>query len=623
MRINHSADVTVQRPDLSSFKAGNGETFPVEIRNPEACPRYAGLVIGELKIGPSPDWLANRLKAVGVRPINNVVDVTNYVLHEMGQPLHAFDIAKIGGEKIVVQTLPAGTKFLSLDEVERDLLRTDLMICDGNDKPMCIAGVFGGIGSGVTETTTSIFLESAHFDAGFTRRSSLKHVLRTDAAKVFEKGSDPNICVDALKRAALLLEEVAGGKVISKVLDIYPDPIQPKEVKVRYQRVRDLIGMDISREQIRTILETMDMNFVSDSEEEFVVAVPTNKSDVTREVDVIEEVLRIYGFNNVEMPVEISSSLVVAPNPDPNAIRELIGDLLANNGFYEMMALSLSESRYYGGGVDADRVEGLVYINNTSNVHLDIMRPDMLVSGLETIVHNQNRKEHDLRLFEFGRTYALNGEKYEETNRLTLFLTGKQNAENWHVKQSQDVNYYTLKSTVGMVLRRLGINNHRTSEADTERFAYGLRIGAGPMTLVEFGKVSSARAKEVGVKADVFYADFNWDNILKLIPKKHIQVQELNRFPTVRRDLALVVNQSVSFADLAKAARKAEKKMITQINLFDVYENEEQLGAGKKSYAMSFVFENTERTLKDKEVDKAIDRLIAAFTSQLGAEVRR
>lgn len=623
LRINHGADVKVQRPDLSNFKAGSEAVFPVEIRNPEACPRYAGLVIGGLQVGPSPDWLANRLKAIGVRPINNVVDVTNYVLHEMGQPLHAFDLNKIGGGKIIVQTLPAGTKFLSLDEVERDLLDTDLMICDGNDHPMCIGGVFGGLNSGVSSGTTSIFLESAHFDASFVRRSSLKHVLRTDAAKVFEKGSDPNICVDALKRAALLLEEVAGGKVVSQVLDIYPSPIQPKEVKVRYQRVRDLIGMNISREQVRTILETMDMHFVSDTEADFVVAVPTNKSDVTREVDVIEEVLRIYGFNNVEMPVEITSSLVVAPSPDPNALRELIGDLLVANGFHEMMALSLSESRYYGGGMDANRVDGLVYINNTSNVHLDIMRPDMLVSGLETIVHNQNRREHDLRLFEFGRTYALDGETYTETNHLTLFLTGRQTAESWHVKKSPDVNYYTLKSTVGMVLRRLGITNYRTSEADSKRFAYGLLAGAGPLPLVEFGKVSAARAKEVGVKADVFYADFNWDNILKLIPKKHIQVQELNRFPTVRRDLALVVNQAVTFADLAMAAHKAEKKMITQVNLFDVYENEEQLGAGKKSYAMSFVFENTERTLNDKEVDKAVDRLIGAFTAQLGAEVRR
>lgn len=625
LRINHNSDLSVERPSLSNFKAGSNTPFPVEIKNQEACPRYAGLTIENLKIGPAPEWMQNHLKAIGVRPINNVVDITNYVLHEMGQPLHAFDLDKIEGGKIVVQTLPAGTKFLSLDEVERELLPNDLMICDGNNQPMCIAGVFGGLNSGVSDATTRIFLESAHFDAGYTRRSSMKHNLRTDAAKVFEKGSDPNICVDALKRAALLLEEYAGATISTELLDIYPTPIQPLEVEVRYQRVRELTGIDISQSEVRAILETMDMTFVADSDEKFTVAVPTNKSDVTREVDVIEEILRIYGFDNVAMPQEITTSLTVAPSPDPHAVRELIGDLLSGNGFLEMMALSLSESRYYGGGPEADRVDGLVYINNTSNVTYDIMRPDMLVSGLEAIVHNQNRRESDLRLFEFGRTYHLDGEKYKEQNHLTLFLTGRKNSENWHdgVKGSKrNVSYFTLKSTVGLVLRRLGIQNYRTSEAPADKFAYGLRAEAGPMPLVDFGKVATSRAKEIGVKGEVYHANFHWDNIMRVLPKKPMQVSELNKYPTVRRDLALVVDKQVSFAQLATAARKAEKKMLSAINLFDVYENEDQLGADKKSYAMSFVFENHERTLKDKEVDKAVSRLIDSFTKQLGAEVR-
>jgi phenylalanyl-tRNA synthetase beta chain len=626
LRINHGSELTVQRPDLSGFTAGTAAPFPVEIKDPEACPRYAGLTIKDLKIGPSPEWMQNRLKAVGVRPINNVVDITNFVLHEMGQPLHAFDLDKIQGGKIVVTTLAAGTKFLSLDEVERDLLATDLMICDGKHDPMCIGGVFGGLNSGVTDGTTSIFLESAHFNAAYVRRSSMKHNLRTDAAKVFEKGSDPNICVDALKRAALLLQEYAGASITSELLDLYPEPIKPLEIDVRYQRVRELTGIDISRAEVRAILETMGMEFTSDTAEAFTVAVPTNKSDVTREVDIIEEVLRIYGFNNVEMPKQITTSLTVAPKPDPNAIRELIGDLLSGNGYLEIMALSLSESRYYGGGPEADRVDGLVYINNTSNVHLDIMRPDMLVSGLETIVHNQNRRENDLRLFEFGRSYQLDGSKYKEENHLTLFLAGRKHDENWHdgAKASKaPVSYYTLKSAVGLILRRLGINSYRTNEAPADKFAYGLRAEAGPMPLVDFGKVNSARAAEVGVKGDVFHADFYWDNILRVLPKKPMQVSELNKYPTVRRDLALVVDKQLSFADLARAAQKAEKKLLTQINLFDVYENDEQLGSNKKSYAMSFVFENQERTLKDKEVDKAVDRMINSFTTQLGAEVRR
>ncbi|MEL6273664.1 MAG: phenylalanine--tRNA ligase subunit beta, partial [Bacteroidota bacterium] len=518
LRINHGAAVTVKRPAVGHFAAGEQDPIPVKVIDSSACPRYAGLVIENLEIKPSPEWMQNHLKAIGVRPINNVVDITNYVLHEMGQPLHAFDLEKVGEKSIVVQTLPAGTKFVSLDEVERSLLAEDLMICDGNGKPMCIGGVFGGIDSGVTDQTTSIFLESAHFNAGSVRRSSMKHNLRTDAAKVFEKGSDPNVCVEALKRAALLLQEYANGKVTSKLVDLYPAPIQPLEIKVRYQRIYDLIGMDIGHNNVRTILETMDMNIVADSETEFTVAVPTNKSDVVREVDVIEEILRIYGFNNVEMPTEIKNSLVVASKPDPHTLTELIGDLLIANGFHEMMALSLSESRYYGGGPDNERLDGLVYINNTSNVHLDIMRPSMLVSGLEAILHNQNRRETDLRFFEFGRTYSLKSETYKEENHLTLFLTGQKHHENWHdgAKGGAAVSYYTLKSAVGMVLRRLGIHNYRTNEAPTDTFAYGIRAEAGPMPLVDFGKVSAAKTKEVGVKADVFYADFYWDNLLKV-----------------------------------------------------------------------------------------------------------
>lgn len=621
--VNQGKKMLVKRPDLSAFQPGTAPCLPVHIADAASCPRYAGLIIDQIQLGPSPDWLRQRLQAIGVKSINNVVDVTNFVLHEMGQPLHAFDLDKIGGGAIKVQTLAAGTTFLALDEQERKLFAEDLMICDAHDKPLCIAGVFGGIDSGVSEQTTRIFLESAHFEAGSVRRSSLKHTLRTDAAKIFEKGSDPNICVDALKRAALLLQEVAGARVSSELLDIYPQPVRPLQIEVRYQRVRDLIGVNLSREEIRSILETMDMAFVADGETQFTVAVPTNKSDVSREVDVIEEVLRIYGFNKVEMPKEISSSLVVAPHPDPYAIRELVADLLAANGYHEMMAMSLSESRYYGGGVAAERLDKLVYINNTSNVHLDIMRPDMLMSGLEAILHNGNRRKQNLRLFEFGRTYHLEGGKYQESNHLSLFLSGNKQSGSWHLKEEQPFNYYSLKSGVEIILARLGISNYRQREIQNEAFAYGLEAYAGPLTLVSFGKVARQALEKVGVKGDVFYADFNWDTIFRLLPKKRMQVEELNKYPSVRRDLALVINKSVSYAALEEAAKKAEKNLLTAVNLFDVYENEEQLGEGKKSYAMSFLFENKDRTLKDKEVDQAINRLVETFTKQLGAEIRR
>ncbi|MEO0787756.1 MAG: phenylalanine--tRNA ligase subunit beta [Bacteroidota bacterium] len=624
LRVNHQSTAEVMQPDLSGFSEGGSTQVEVEIRNPELCPRYAGLVIKNLKIGPSPDWMQNRLKAVDVRPINNVVDITNFVLHEMGQPLHAFDLEKIGGSKIIVQTLPADTSFLSLDEVERKLRSEDLMICDGNHTPMCIAGVFGGLNSGVTDGTTSIFLESAHFNAGSVRRTSMSHNLRTDAAKIFEKGSDPNVAVDALKRAALLMQEYAGATIESTLIDHYPEPISPLPVRVRYQRINDVIGIDIASEQVHAILETMNMEILEHDEDSFLVGVPTNKSDVIREIDVIEEVLRIFGFNNVPTPGEITTAMVVAPDPDPNALRELVGDLLAANGFYEIMALSLSESKYYGGGPEADRVENLVYINNTSNVHLDIMRPDLLISGLEAVKHNMNRRNEDLRFFEFGRAYKLDGDQYEEDNRLSLILTGRRTGESWHEGNSTaTVNFYTLKAAVQLVLNRLGISNLQVEEAPIDTYSYGLRLRRGPMVIADLGRVNDQICTSVGISKEVLFASFHWDNVLRVLPKKRIKMQELNKFPIVRRDLALIVNKSVRFADLERLAFKAEKKLLTAVNLFDVYENEEQLGEGKKSYALSFLLENREKTLTDKEVDKAMNRISGSFSAQLGAELRR
>ena len=612
--------VMVHRPATSAFAPGPAPAFPAQVVDPTQAPRYAGLVIENLTVAPSPDWLRNRLLAVGVRPINNVVDVTNFVLHELGQPLHAFDLDKIAGGRIIVETLPAGTTFKSLDGVDRTLSDDDLMICDGNHRPMCIAGVFGGADSGVTETTTRVFLESAHFDPGTTRRSSMRHTLRTDAARIFEKGSDPNVCVYALERAALLLQEVAGGRVAGEVLDLYPKPVAPLQVAVRYRRVTQLIGVDLGRERIHTILRSMDMEIVDDSDEQFTVAIPTNKVDVTREVDVIEELLRVYGFNKVPEPEMITTAMVVAPYPDPNALRELIGDLLAANGFLEMMALSLSESRHY-----ADRTD-LVGINNTSNVHLDIMRPDLLLSALEAVRHNQAFSQRDLRLFEFGRSYQQDAERgYREVNHLSLTLTGRRQPESWHTAGDKhpDATFYTLKAAVELVLQRLGVDNYRTAEAPAEDFAYGLRYHKGPLELVDLGGVAGAKLTEGDIKVPVFYADFNWDNILRVLPKKPVQVVTPGRYPTVRRDLALVVDGSVTFAEVERLARKAEKKLLTAVDLFDVYRNEEQLGADRKSYAVSFVFGSSERTLQDKEVDRAMRSIEQSLVKQLGAEVRR
>jgi phenylalanyl-tRNA synthetase beta chain len=625
LNVNYDKSVAVQRPDVSAFKAGSNAPIKVSVQDATQAPRYAGLTIENLTVAPSPEWLRTRLQAIGVRPINNVVDVTNFVLHELGQPLHAFDLDKIGGGEIVVEKLPEGTKFLSLDEVERSLSADDLMICDANHQPMCIAGVFGGATSGVTDGTTKIFLEAAHFEAGTTRRSSMRHTLRTDAARVFEKGSDPNITVYALKRAALLLEELAGGKVTSELLDMYPNPVKPLEIRVRDQRVVDVIGADLARPQVQSILESMGMDIVSNDDEGFVVAVPTNKSEVLREIDVIEEILRIFGFDNVPIPQMITTAMIVAPNPDPNYIRELTGDLLAANGFYEMMALSLDESRFYGDVEEGKQMEGLVYINNTSNVHLNVMRPGMLQSALGTVSHNLNRQQNNLRLFEFGRSYHLDGEKYKEVNHLTLTMTGQRLAETWHptAKGKNEVGFYTLKAAVEQVFQRLGISGYRTDEAPADEFSYGLRYHKGPMVLADFGQVLPSHLRARQIKTDVFYADINWDNVLKVLPKKPIQVSTPGKYPSVRRDLALILDKKVSFADVERLARKAEKKLLTDINLFDVYENEEQLGAGKKSYAVSFQLESSEQTLKDKQVDKVMSSIEGSLSKQLGAEVRR
>ena len=618
LSVEEDRKVELRQPDVSAFAEGSNPAPAIDVADAADAPRYAGLVIEGLQVATSPDWLRARLNAVGVRPINNVVDVTNFVLHELGQPLHAFDLDKIPGQAIRVGKLPEGTIFHSLDGQKRKLSADDLMICDADGSPLCMAGVFGGAGSGVSEATTRIFLESAHFGAGTVRRSSMRHQLRTDAARIFEKGSDPNVVVYALKRAALLLQDLAGGRVTSRIADRYPTPVEPRRVEVRYGRIDDLIGVELGRATVHNILGSMNMDIVEESADRFTVAVPTNKVDVTREVDVIEEILRVYGFNKIPEPASITTAMVVAPRPDPNALRELVGDLLAANGYLETMALSLSENRYY------PEREDLVAINNTSNAHLDVMRPDLLHSALDAVWHNHNFSQRDLRLFEFGRGYRQGEGEYQETSLLSLTLTGRRTAESWHPGPGEEpVGFYTLKSAVELVLRRLGVDNYRTAEAPEGTYAYGLRYHKGPLVLVDFGEVAGAVLAATGIKSPVQFAQFNWDNVLRVLPRKPVQVVTPGKYPTVRRDLALVVNQDVQFADIERLAGKAAKDILREINLFDVYRKADQLGAGKKSYAVSFLFASDERTLQDKEVDKVMEKIEGTLTRQLGAEVRR
>ncbi len=625
LRINHDHSGEVRWPDVSAFQVENhNQTLEVEVEDAEACPRYSGLSLEGIRVKESPDWLKRRLQAVGVRPINNVVDATNFVLHELGQPLHAFDIDAIPSKKIVVKTLPGGTAFTTLDEVERPLSDKDLMICDGEDNGLCIAGVFGGMGSGVTEKTTRLFLESAHFDAKWIRRTSMRYNLRTDAAKVYEKGSDPNITVYALQRAALLIRELAGGTIASEIVDRYPRPIAPAEVQVRPAQVNRLLGLELSdREQVR-ILEAMDMEVARKGEGQLLVRVPTNKSDVTREADVIEEILRIYGYDKVPIPEKIHSAMAIAAYPEPNELRDAVSQLLIGRGFLEMMGLSLSESRYYTEGPELGIApESLVHIHNTSNAHLDIMRPTMLVSGLEAIRYNQNRQQQDLKLFEFGKTYRQGEDGIAETEHLALFLTGARWRESWLFDREQPVTFYTLKAMVETVLQRLGLAGYQHTFLQDERFQYGLVYHRGPQVLAEFGQVPLSLSKAMDIRTPVLYADLHWETLAPAVKPDGLTFRELNRFPAVRRDLALVVDNSVKFQDIASIAKKHGKKLLKTVDLFDLYENEEQLGAGKKSYAVSFVLEHPEKTLKDKEVDKLMDKLIQAYEAQLGAVIRR
>lgn len=623
LHINHQHPNTVKLPDVSAFQIDNHDLpIAVEVENSEACPRYSGLSIKGITVGESPNWLKNRLLAIGSRPINNIVDITNFVLHELGQPLHAFDADKISGGKVLVKTLPEGSKFLSLDEVERELHGEDLMICDGESNGMCIAGVFGGASSGVTEQTTNVFLESAYFDPSWIRRTSMRHLLRTDAATRYEKGADPNITIYALKRAALLIQQLAGGTVSSEIIDLYPNPIKRQEIDLRYARVNTLIGVTIAPAKIKAILEAMDIEILGEKEEGIRVAIPTNKHDVVREVDVIEEILRIYGLNEVEISNQVRSSIAVGEKPDPQGVRYMVSEFLAGAGYHEIMGLSLTQSKYFREVLPIAEEE-LVFVNNTSNIHLDVMRPTMLFSAMEAVLHNQNRQNADLRLFEFGKSYRTAEEGFKESDHLTLTLTGHRAKESWLNKDHAKVSYYSLKAQVQNLLTRLGLSKYQVSALHNEVFTYGMKYHRGQQVLVEFGRLSSAMLKQMDIKQEVFYADFNWNAILKSLRKHKIDFVGLNKFPSTRRDLALVIDNSVKFEDIVIIANKAGKKLLKEINLFDVYVNEEQLGAGKKSYAVSFLFEDPTRTLKDKEVDKVMNQLIQTYESKLGALIRR
>lgn len=642
LRQNENPAATLRLPsappinfNLHPDASGSNFKLQVEVENPEACPRYTGVLIRGVEVKESPDWLKNRLLAVGQRPINNVVDITNYVRVELGQPLHAFDAGRIHGGKVLVKTLPAGTVFKSLDEVDRKLFAEDLMICDGESNPMCIGGVFGGATSGVTERTTDVFLESAFFNPKWIRRSMLRHNLRTDAAWCFEKGVDPNGCLVALQRAVSLIQQLAGGDIASEVTDIYPDPVQPARVPVEYDRVNALIGENLPAQTIRNILTALEIGMEAETSTGFIAVIPTNKPDVTREADVVEEILRVYGLDTVPMPARIRTSVEITPRPDPEAVRNIVADFLAANGFNECMSMSLTNSAYHTGegALLPFPKEKLVYVHNTANQGLDCMRPAMLFSGLETIRHNQNRQNPDLRLFEFGKVYERTPNPSSggrdgagiahETPRLALFLSGAHTPESWQPDAKKEVDFYTLKAYVQNLLTRLGISGYQETVVQETPFRMALRYHRGQQELVTFGGVLPAICRKMDIKNPVWFADFNFGYLLEALAGNRIQFRELNKFPVVRRDLALIVNQGVSFGEVRQLAVKTAKKVLKEVNLFDVFEDENKIGAGKKSYAVSFLFEDPEKTLQEKEIDALMQQLQQTFENKLNAMIRK
>ena len=607
-------------PSVSAFHVDNRMLkIDVDVKNKDLAPRYCGVTISGLKVAESPEWLQHRLKAIGLAPINNVVDATNYVLHELGQPLHAFDANKIAGGKVVVKTLKKGTKFVTLDEVERELHEEDLMICDG-EKPMCIAGVFGGIHSGVTEETTSIFLESAYFDPVSIRKTAKRHGLNTDASFRFERGIDPNITEYALKRAALLIIELASGEITCDVIDEYPVKIEDFQVRLSFDNAKRLIGEEIPRETIKSILTSLEIKVNNVTETGLGLMVPAYRNDVQREADVIEEVLRVFGYNNIGTTEKLNASISNSSRFEDHRIQNIVGNQLVSLGFYEMMANSLTSPDYTKLSEQLKEEHNVLMLNPLSN-DLSAMRQSLLFSGLEALAYNINRKQSDIKLFEFGKTYhAYGDDKREEYKHLSILVSGNRHHESWNAG-NQPSDFFFLKGCIQAIFDRLGISRYKTSPTKNDMLSEGLSLSLGKTVLVEFGIVKKQVLKSFGISQQVLFADFNWDNILEIAKRNSIKFKNIPKYPKVRRDFALLLDDSVTFESIYDIAKRTEKQLLKEVNLFDVYHGK-NLPKGKKSYAVSFTVQDENKTLTDKQIDKIMNKLQASFEKQLGAELR-
>lgn len=605
-------------PSISNFRIDKRTLkMDVSVQDSKLAPRYCGVTISNITVKPSPQWLQNRLKAIGLTPKNNIVDVTNYVLHELGQPLHAFDASKIKGNKVIVKTVEAGTKFTTLDDVERTLHEEDLMICDENG-PMCFAGVFGGKNSGVTETTSSIFLESAYFNPVTIRKTAKRHTLSTDASFRFERGIDPTITEYALKRASILILEVAGGEITSDVVDIYPKKLEDFSVVLNFNKTAKIIGQELPKETIKKILASLDIKINSVSDVGLGLTIPAYRVDVQREIDVIEEILRVYGYNNINFTKKFNASVSNSPRTEDYKVQNIIANQLTSVGFNEMMANSLTTPDYMELSEKLNADFNVMMLNPLSK-DLSAMRQSLLFSGLEAISFNINRRNSDLKLFEFGKSYHKFPSGYEEHKHLTLFITGNRLAESWTNNQKVS-DFFLFKGYVNAILSRLGIEKTQNKPVESDVFAEGAAIVLGNETIVEFGTIKKSIAKEFDIKQEVFYADFDWNRILKLISNK-IKFTEIPKYPEVRRDLALLVDDTIQFDAIYNIARQSEKGLLKGINLFDVYQGN-NLPEGKKSYAVSFTIQDATKTLTDVQIDKIMSKLQKSFETELGAVLR-
>ena len=625
-------ETKMHRPDCSKFKVENHD-LPIEvtIENQEACKRYACVSVTGCEVKESPEWLKNKLTTVGLRPINNIVDITNYIMMAYGQPLHTFDADMVKGHQIVVKTMPEGTPFQTLDGEEHKLSDRDLAICNA-EEPMCIAGVFGGKGSGTYETTKNVVLESAYFHPTWIRKSARRHGLSTDASFRFERGVDPNGTIYALKQAAILCQELAGGKVSMEICDVYPNPIKNAEVELKYDYVNKLIGKDINRGIIMNICRWLEMEIKYENEQGLTLEIPAYRVDVTRPCDVVEDILRIYGYNNVEIPTQLKSSLVIKGDEDQkHKLANLVSEQLVGQGFNEILNNSLTKGAYYEGH-NAYPVENSVKIMNPLSTDLNVMRQTLLFGGLESIQHNVNRKRQNLRFFEFGNVYTYDPEKqnddnpmqaYKEQYHCSLLITGKRVEGSW-AHANEDSSIYELRAYVINIIRRIGVSQNQlvVKKSDNDIFSTGVAIeNRGGKKLYELGIISKKLLKQFGLENPVYYAELNWTALMKIAKKNEVLYTEVPKFPAVSRDLALLVDNSVEFAQIEQIARQTEKKLLKNVELFDVYEGD-KLPAGKKSYAVNFILQDNEKTMGDKQIDAIMQKLIANLKKQLNAELR-